>query len=82
MSGLAEADSVHLTRFPVADESLIDTELEARMGKVAQKITSMVLALRRKADIKVRQPLQCIMVPATDEQQREAHRGCRRHYPQ
>ena len=70
-TGMAEADSVHLTRFPVADESLIDTELEARMGKVAQKITSMVLALRRKADIKVRQPLQCIMVPATDAVQRE-----------
>ena len=70
-TGMAEADSVHLTRFPVADESLIDTELEARMGKVAQKITSMVLALRRKADIKVRQPLQCLMVPATDAVQRE-----------
>ncbi len=70
-TGQAESDSVHLTRFPVADESLIDTELEARMGTVAQKITSMVLALRRKADIRVRQPLQCIMVPATDALQRE-----------
>ena len=68
--GQAEADSVHLTRFPVADESLIDTELEERMGNLAQKVTSMVLALRRKADIKVRQPLQCIMIPATDEVQR------------
>jgi len=70
-TGQAEADSVHLTRFPVADESLIDTELEARMGKIAQKITSMVLALRRKANIKVRQPLQCIMIPAIDELQRQ-----------
>lgn len=70
-TGRAEADSVHLTKFPVADESLIDEELEARMGKVAQKITSMVLALRRKADIKVRQPLQCIMIPATDQKQKE-----------
>ncbi len=68
--GLAEADSVHLTRFPVADESLIDVELEERMGNLAQKVTSMVLALRRKADIKVRQPLQCIMIPATDDVQR------------
>ena len=69
--GQAEADSVHLTKFPVADETLIDKELEARMGKIAQKITSMVLALRRKADIKVRQPLQCIMIPAADMQQKE-----------
>ena len=57
--------------FPVANESLIDEELEARMGKIAQKVTSMVLALRRKANIKVRQPLQCIMIPAIDEQQRQ-----------
>ncbi len=69
--GQAEADSVHLTKFPVADDTLIDKELEARMGKIAQKITSMVLALRRKADIKVRQPLQCIMIPAADMQQKE-----------
>ncbi len=70
-TGRAEADSVHLTRFPVADEQLIDKELEARMGKMAQKITSMVLALRRKADIKVRQPLQCILIPVTDSLQKE-----------
>jgi len=62
-----ELDSVHLDRFPVADESLIDKDLEARM-EMAQKITSMVLALRRKVNIKVRQPLQSIMVPATEEQ--------------
>ena len=62
-------DSVHLDDFPVADESLIDTDLEARM-EMAQKITSMVLALRRKVNIKVRQPLQSIMVPATDEQKK------------
>ena len=61
--------SVHLDRFPVADQSLIDTDLEARM-EMAQHITSMVLALRRKVNIKVRQPLQCIMVPATDEQKK------------
>ena len=62
-------DSVHLDDFPVADESLIDIDLEARM-EMAQKITSMVLALRRKVNIKVRQPLQSIMVPATDEQRK------------
>ena len=64
-----EKDSVHLDAFPVADESLIDKDLEARM-EMAQKITSMVLALRRKVNIKVRQPLQAIMVPANDEQKK------------
>jgi isoleucyl-tRNA synthetase len=53
----------------VADEALIDNDLEARM-EMAQKITSMVLALRRKVNIKVRQPLQAIMIPASDEQKR------------
>jgi len=62
-------DSVHLDDFPVADEAAIDTDLEARM-EMAQKITSMVLALRRKVNIKVRQPLQSIMVPATEEQKK------------
>ncbi len=62
-------DSVHLDDFPVVDDSAIDTDLEARM-EMAQKITSMVLALRRKVNIKVRQPLQAIMVPATDEQKK------------
>ena len=62
-----EKDSVHLDDFPVADDTLIDNDLEARMA-MAQKITSMVLALRRKVNIKVRQPLQSIMVPATEEQ--------------
>ena len=62
-------DSVHLDDFPVADEKLIDTDLEARM-EMAQKITSMVLALRKKVNIKVRQPLQSIMIPATDEQKK------------
>jgi len=64
-----EKDSVHLDAFPVADESMIDKDLEARM-EMAQKITSMVLALRRKVNIKVRQPLQAIMIPASDEQKR------------
>ncbi len=64
-----EKDSVHLDSFPAVDESLIDKDLEARM-EMAQKITSMVLALRRKVNIKVRQPLQAIMVPATEEQKK------------
>jgi isoleucyl-tRNA synthetase len=62
-------DSVHLDRFPVADDAQIDKDLEARM-QMAQKITSMVLALRRKVNIKVRQPLQAIMIPAVDDDQK------------
>ena len=61
--------SVHLANFPVCEGNVIDKELEARM-KMAQDVTSMVLALRRKVNIKVRQPLQCIMIPVTDEEQR------------
>lgn len=61
--------SVHLAKFPVCREDLIDKELEARM-QMAQDVTSMVLALRRKVNIKVRQPLQCIMIPVVDFQQR------------
>ena len=64
-----DQESVHLTLFPVADENLIDKELEARM-QMAQKVTSMVLALRRKVNIKVRQPLQSIMVPVVDDEQK------------
>ena len=64
-----EKDSVHLDDFPVFDAAAIDTDLEARM-EMAQKITSMVLALRRKVNIKVRQPLQSIMIPANEEQKR------------
>ena len=65
-----ELDSVHLDKFPVADESQINKDLEARM-QMAQKITSMVLALRRKVNIKVRQPLQAIMIPAVDAEQKK-----------
>ena len=61
--------SVHLADFPTCQEGMIDRELEARM-QMAQDVTSMVLALRRKVNIKVRQPLQCIMIPVTDEEQR------------
>ncbi len=59
-------DSVHLVLFPDYDESLIDSELEERMD-IAQKVSSMVLSLRRKVSIKVRQPLARIMVPVTDK---------------
>ena len=63
-------ESVHLDHFPVADEQAIDADLEIRMG-MAQKITSMTLALRRKVNIKVRQPLAQIMIPAIDAEQRQ-----------
>ncbi|MGN1253637.1 MAG: DUF5915 domain-containing protein, partial [Prevotella sp.] len=63
-------ESVHLDTFPKVDESEIDADLEARM-KVAQQITSMVLALRRKVNIKVRQPLAKIMIPAVDDEQKK-----------
>ena len=63
-------ESVHLEMYPEVDEKAIDSELEARMS-MAQKITSMVLALRRKVNIKVRQPLAQIMVPAVDDEQKK-----------
>ena len=69
VTGRDNVVSVHLANFSVADESLINTELEARM-QMAQDVTSMVLALRRKVNIKVRQPLQCIMIPVVDEDQK------------
>ena len=69
VTGRDHVVSVHLAKFPVADESLINSELEARM-QMAQDVTSMVLALRRKVNIKVRQPLQCIMIPVMDEDQK------------
>ena len=61
----AKAESVHLERFPIADESLIDTELEARM-ELAQQTTSLVLSIRKKERMIVRQPLQKIAIPITD----------------
>ena len=69
VTGRDHVVSVHLADFPVADASLINKELEARM-QMAQDVTSMVLALRRKVNIKVRQPLQCIMIPVVDETQK------------
>ncbi|MGI9530670.1 isoleucine--tRNA ligase [Lutimonas sp.] len=59
--------SVHLGEFPISDGALIDSSLERKMQK-AQSISSMVLSLRKKEMIKVRQPLQKIMIPVTDKQ--------------
>ncbi len=66
-----EDQSVHLAMFPEADSSVIDKKLEDRM-RLAQTITSLVLSLRRKANLKVRQPLQRIMIPAIDSAQAES----------
>ena len=61
-TGREAAESVHLTDFPVADKNLIDKDLEERM-EMAQLASSMVLSLRKKANIRVRQPLSKIMIP-------------------
>ena len=65
VSGRHTDESVHLAAFPKADEGCIDTRLEEMMS-LAQKVSSMVLALRRKVSIKVRQPLMKILIPVLD----------------
>jgi isoleucyl-tRNA synthetase len=64
------AESVHLVDFPVCNEAYIDKSLERKMQK-AQQISSMVLSLRKKEMIKVRQPLQRVMIPVLDQRERE-----------
>ena len=66
-NSIAEPNSVHLASFPVADDALIDKEQESRMA-LAQEITSMVLSLRKKEQIIVRQPLARIAIPAIDRE--------------
>ena len=65
VSGRHADSSVHLASFPVADESMVNSDLEEMMS-LAQRLSSMVLALRRKVNIKVRQPLMKAMVPVLD----------------
>ena len=67
---MANNKSVHLQLLPEVDRNAIDKALEKRMA-LAQTITSMTLALRRKASLKVRQPLQRILVPVVDDAQRQ-----------
>ena len=69
-TGKDTSESVHLADFPTYDESLIDKLLEERM-QLAQDISSMTLSLRKKENIKVRQPLQQIMVPVLSEKEKE-----------
>jgi isoleucyl-tRNA synthetase len=70
VTGKIKADSVHLTDFPSADNSQIDVDLEERM-ELAQTISSMILSLRKRSNIRVRQPLNKIMVPILNEHNRE-----------
>lgn len=64
-----KAESVHLANFPMYNQALVNKELESKMEK-AQTISSLVLSIRQKEKIKVRQPLQRIMVPVLDEKQK------------
>lgn len=65
-----KATSVHIASYPIVDESLIDKDLEQKMN-LAQTITSLVLSLRRKVNIKVRQPLQTLMIPVSSEKAKQ-----------
>ena len=67
VTGRNKAESVHLTDFPIADKTVIDKALEERM-EAAQLISSLVLSLRKKANIRVRQPLSKIMIPVANEE--------------
>ena len=71
VTGKESFESVHLSNFPVCDNNLIDLELERKM-EAAQTISSLVLSLRAKQKIKVRQPLQKIMIPTSNVSEKEA----------
>ncbi len=66
----SEIDSVHISEFPKANGQVIDSSLEKRM-EMAQKISSMILSIRKKENLKVRQPLQKIQIPILDNEFRE-----------
>lgn len=70
VTGKESADSVHLTDFPIADTSKIETDLVEKTH-LAQTITSMVFSLRKKENVKVRQPLQKVMIPVLDKKTEE-----------
>ncbi|MBQ7163399.1 MAG: isoleucine--tRNA ligase [Bacteroidales bacterium] len=71
VTGRDRSESVHLAAYPVFDEKLIDDDLNTRM-QLAQQISSMVLSLRKKVNIKVRQPLAAIIIPEADPSQKAA----------
>ncbi|MGB3946730.1 MAG: isoleucine--tRNA ligase [Bacteroidia bacterium] len=66
ITGRDKVESIHLSNFPVSDTFLIDKDLEERM-ELAQKISSMILSIRKKENIRVRQPLNRIQIPILDE---------------
>nr|WP_314492868.1 isoleucine--tRNA ligase [uncultured Chryseobacterium sp.] len=70
VTGKENCESVHLTDFPVADENLIDQDLVEKTH-LAQSITSMVFSLRKKENVKVRQPLQKVLIPVLDKKTEE-----------
>jgi isoleucyl-tRNA synthetase len=70
LSEAAGSRSVHLSHWPSADETLINTDLEERM-ELAQRYTSMILGLRKKVNIRVRQPLARVLIPVIDLRIRE-----------
>lgn len=70
VTGKENAESIHLTDFPVADESLIDQDLVEKTH-LAQTITSLVLSIRRAESLKVRQPLQRVLIPVLDKKTEE-----------
>ncbi|RZJ37698.1 MAG: isoleucine--tRNA ligase, partial [Chryseobacterium sp.] len=70
VTGKETFESIHLTDFPVADESLIDQDLVEKTH-LAQNITSMVFSLRKKENVKVRQPLQKVLIPVLDKKTEE-----------
>lgn len=75
-TGREAFESVHLSHFPVANEALIKPELERQM-MLAQQISSLILSLRKKEKIRVRQPLQKVMVPVLNEHDRKLITGVR-----
>ncbi len=70
VSNRHSAESIHLTDFPEVNEAMIDKDLEERM-EMAQKISSMVLSLRKKNNIRVRQPLNKVIIPVLNERFRQ-----------
>lgn len=70
VTGKHSVNSVHLANFPEAQQSAIDVYLEEKMA-IAQQISSMVLSIRKKENIKVRQPLQKIMIPVLNQKFKE-----------
>ena len=70
ITGKDSAESVHLTDFPLVNENLIDQDLVEKTH-LAQQITSMVFSLRKKENVKVRQPLQKVMIPVLDKKTEE-----------